>query len=559
MFPIVGIGASAGGLRAISHFLDAMPGDSGCAFVVVVHLDPTHESAFASLLANHTTMPVADIRDQMAAEPNRVHVIVPDRTLTILDGALRLSDPAVPRGQRHPIDAFFESLAEDCQERAIGIVLSGTGSNGSHGLREIRARGGMTLVQDPESAQFDGMPRSAISAGVADQVLAPEKMPEVLLHYVRHSYVSTRDGIQTTMADESSVLDTILTIVRDWSGHAFGGYKENTLLRRIHRRMGLNDVQTLADYADVLSANPGEIKALSTDLMISVTGYFRDPEAWQALDTAVLAPLVTERQTGAPVRLWVPACASGEEAYSLAMLAFERAEATGKQFDVKIFASDPQKGNLAAAREGIYHAAAVEAISPERLNRFFDPIGDAYQVKKDLRERIVFAPHDLLRDPPFSHLDLISCRNILIYLDKQAQRKIIARFHFALREGGALFLGNAETIDNGDGLFEQVSKKWRIYRRLGPTRYDILNFPGLDPEARQGGNVLARLNRALFTRPADLAQRALLERFAPAAVLIDRKGHILYFHGATGGYLQQPTGEPSTDLVGMARKGLQAR
>ena len=273
----------------------------------------------------------------------------------------------------------------------------------------------------------------------------------------------------------------------------FGGYKRSTLLRRIHRRMGLNDLETLADYAERLRANPAEIKALTRDLMISVTGFFRDPKAWEALDATVLAPLVAERKTGAEMRFWVPACASGEEAYSLAMLALERAEAACKQFDVKIFATDPQEDNLRAAREGIYPAATAETISPERLRRFFNTLDNSYQIKKELRERVVFAQHNLLSDPPFSRLDLISCRNLLIYLDGQAQGRILALFHFALREGGALFLGNAETIGRNDELFEQVTKKWRIYRRLGPTRHDILDFPVLGTPVRpQGGEVLAQ-------------------------------------------------------------------
>ncbi len=559
MTPIVGIGASAGGLEAVSRFLDAMPGDSGCAFVVILHLDPTRESALAQLLSRRTTMPVVEVADGMVAEPNRVHAIIPDRTLTISGGVLRLSEPAEPRGQRHPIDAFFEALADDCRERAIAIVLSGTGSNGTHGLREIRARGAMVLVQDPESAQFDGMPRSAISAGIVDHVLPPEKMPEALLQYVRHGHFNAPYEMEPGLPDETPLLETILTVVRSQSGHEFRSYKRAMLLRRIHRRMGLNNLKKITDYAELLLANRDETIALAKDLMISVTGFFRDPKAWKELDAKVLARLVTEGKAGAPMRFWVPACASGEEAYSLAMLAFERAEAAGKHFDVTIFATDPQEDNLRIAREGLYPAAAAEVISPDQLSRFFDKLDTSYRVKQELRERVLFAQHDLLHDPPFSRLDLIACRNVLIYLNQQAQERVTALFHFALRQGGALFLGNAEALGRNDGLFEQISKKWRIYGRFGPTRHDLVDFSRFGGSAgSKGGEVFTRPGPEPVARVVDEARRALLQRYAPASVLVDQKGRIHYFHGATEDYLQQPTGQPTRDLLGMAREGLRA-
>ena len=554
---VVGIGASAGGIDALYRFFGSMPADSGLAFVVILHLDPRHHSELASLLGRRTAMPVVDVVDGIRIEPNRVYVIVPDKSLRIDGDQLRLSEPGEPRGHRHPVDVFFVSLAEHRHERAIAIVLSGTGSNGTQGMREVKASGGLAVVQDPATAQFDGMPRSAIAADVADNVTSPENMPEILLRYARHGYMADPDGLAAEASGAQPVLDPVLALLRARSGHDFRNYKRGTLERRIHRRMGLANQETLAEYADLLRSNPSELAALGKDLMISVTGFFRDPEAWAALDEMVLAPLVAERD--AEIRIWVPACATGEEVYSLAMLVVERARARHKMLNLKIFATDSQETNLAAARGGTYPAAAVSAITPERLRRFFDRLDGSYQIKKELRELIVFASQNLLRDPPFSHLDLISCRNLLIYLDPEAQKRVVALFHFALREGGRLFLGNAETVGRHENLFDTVSKKWRIYRRLGPTRHDIVEFPLLDTHARlQHAEEPARPD-AEPVRVAEVARRALLDRYAPASVLVDQKGRILYFHGPTGDYLEPPPGEPTRDLLAMARDGLRQR
>ncbi len=557
--PVVGIGASAGGIEALSRFFDSMPTDSGLAFVVVLHLDPRHHSELASLLGRRAAMPVVDIVDGVRIEPNKVYVIVPDRSVRVDGDRLRLFKPTEPRGHRHFVDVFFGSLAEHRRERAIAIVLSGTGSNGTQGMKEVKAVGGLTMVQDPETAQFDGMPRSAITAGMADHITAPEEMPEILLRYARHPYMADPDGLAAEASDAQPILDPVFALLRARSGHDFRNYKQSTLQRRIHRRMGLTNRGTLTEYADLLRSNPEEIAALVKDLMISVTGFFRDPEAWAALDEMVLAPLIADLDADAEIRIWVPACATGEEAYSLAMLVVERARATHKTFNVKIFATDSQETNLAVARDGAYPAAAVSAIPLERQRRFFDRIDGSYQIKTELRELIVFASQNLLRDPPFSRLDLISCRNLLIYLDPEAQKRVVAMFHFGLREGGHLFLGNAETVGRHESLFDTVSKKWRIYRRLGPTRHDIVAFPPLGAHTRlQHAEEPARPD-AEAVRVAEVARRALLDRYAPASVLIDQKGRILYFHGPTGDYLEQPSGEPTRDLLAMARDGLRPR
>ncbi|ASY73442.1 PAS domain S-box protein [Sinorhizobium fredii] len=554
---VVGIGASAGGIEALGSFFDAMPTNSGCAFVVVLHLDPKRESEMARILSGRTTMSVAQVEDGMALAPDHVYVIAPDTDLRLVDGGLKVSRPSEPRGQRHPVDVLFASIAAEQRERSVAIVLSGTGSDGTEGLKEIRAEGGMSLVQAPETAKFDGMPRSAILAGLADHVLAAEKMPETLLAYVQHGYVSAPSEVEPTFPKGEVTIERVLEVLRARGGHDFGSYKRNTLKRRIHRRMGLRNTGTLADYLNDLRINPEEVATLVADLMISVTGFFRDPEAWKALAELVIAPLVAERERGASVRVWVPACATGEEAYSVAMLITEHAEATEKHFDLKVFATDAQEDNLRKARDGIYPAAALAGCPPGRVRRFFEKLDGSYQVSKELRDMVVFAPQNLLRDPPFSRLDIVSCRNFLIYLEPEAQQRIIAQCHFALRPDGHLFLGNAETIGRHDDLFETVSKKWRIYRRVGPTRHDLIDYR--PPRGSVGTGVAGEpppMRPEAASPVADIARRALLERYAPASVLIDHKGRVVYFHGTTRDYLEQPSGEPTRDLLTMARDGL---
>lgn len=558
--PVIGIGASAGGIEALSRFFEVMPADSGCAFVVVLHLDPKRKSELARILSSHTTMPVGQVEDGMRLAANHVYVIAPDSDLKVSDGGLHVSRPTEPRGQRHPVDVLFSSLAVDQRERAIAIVLSGTGSNGTEGLRDIRAEGGMSLVQSPETAKFDGMPRSAIAADMADHVLAPEKMPDTLLAFIRHGYVAAPAEIEATSPDGRATLSHVLELLRARGGNDFRGYKHSTLRRRVYRRLGLRNIETLDEYIDALRTSPDEVTSLVGDLMISVTGFFRDADAWKALAELVMAPMVEERESGASIRVWVPACSTGEEAYSLAMLATEHAEAAGKRFDLKVFATDAQENNLRKARDGIYPAAAMAGFPTSRLTRFFEKLDGSYQVSKELRDMVVFAPQNLLRDPPFSRLDLVSCRNFLIYLEPDAQQKIIALCHFALRQGGNLFLGNAETIGRHEDLFETVSKKWRIYRRLGPTRHDLIEYPPprgqSEPRTMESPSPSASDPSA---SAAEIARRALLERYAPASVLIDQKGRVLYFHGTTRDYLENPPGEPTRDLLSMTRDGLAAK
>ncbi len=556
---VVGIGASAGGVEALSKFFDAMPPDSGAAFVIVLHLDPTRESQMAHVLSSYTKMTVVQVADDMPIHANSVYVIAPDKDLTVSKGLLQLAEPAESRGHRHPVDVLFRSLAADQGERAIAIVLSGTGSNGTDGLKEVKAAGGLILIQDPASAKFDGMPRSAIAAGMADHIVAPEAMPEILVRYINQEYIADPHNGETADSIAQPTIDQILTLLFTRTGNDFRNYRRSTLQRRIQRRLGLKNIDMLSDYLNDLRANAEEAPLLVKDLLINVTSFFRDAEAWKTLATLVIAPLVGGRDTGASIRAWVPGCSTGEEAYTLAMLISEQAIAAGKKFDVKIFATDAREDNLKTARDGIYPAAAVTGLSSTRQRQFFDKLDASYQVKKEIRGMVVFAPQNLLRDPPFSHLDLVSCRNLLIYLEPEAQQSIIALFHFSLEEDGTLLLGNTETLGRHEAMFEIISKKWRIFRRAGPARLEIINFPVLRGTAHLSKNsdvTTPHLTNGISAPAGDIARRALLEHFAPAAVLIDRNCRVVYFHGSTGNYLEQPTGEPSKDLFLLTRDGL---
>lgn len=553
-FPIVGIGMSAGGLEVATAFLNAMPANSGMGFVIVQHLDPTRESMLVELLSRETGMPVVKIEDGMPVEPNRVHVIVPAKTLLIRGGVLHLVEPEAPRGHRHPIDSFFSALAQDQKAKAIAIVLSGAGSNGTAGLADIKQAGGICIAQDPATAKFDSMPRHAIASTHVDLVLAPEAMPEALLRYAHHSYVlAPRPELELGDASKKSAagLDDVLALLHARAGHDFSQYKHNTLSRRVHRRMGLAQLEDLGQYLDLLAREPDEAAALVQDLLIHVTAFFRDAEAWEALDAKVIAPIVADAQNGQAIRVWVPACSTGEEVYTIAMILIERCEAAGKDIAIKVFGTDTAERHLSEARKATFPGSMVEGLSSERIERFFDKLDDNYyRVKPAVREKVIFAPQNVLKDPPYSRMDLVSCRNLLIYLTPAAQEKVLSLAHFALREGGYLFLGNAETVGQRDHLFECVSKRWRIYRRLGSGRSTMLEFSQWP--IREGPVRSADAQPKL----ADIALKSLAERFAPASVLIDKSYRVLHFHGSTEEFLAQPAGPPTFDLLSLAREGL---
>jgi two-component system CheB/CheR fusion protein len=555
---VVGIGASAGGLDAFKRFLSAMPPRSGMAFVLVPHLDPDHKSMMPELLARMTPMPVAEAQNGKAIEANRVYIIPPNRYLAIRDGRIRLTPPEEPRALRTAIDSFLRSLAENQKERAIGIILSGTGSHGVLGLSAIKLAGGMVMVQDPETAEYDQMPKAAIAAGAVDYVLAPERMPEALLRYVEQPYVTAEGGEEDPRL-EATGLTRILALLKARTRYDFRCYRKTMLMRRIQRRMGLAHVQRLSDYVDRLRAEPEEVSALYKDLLIGVTQFFRDPEAFRLLEERVIPELVELQEGELPVRVWVAGCATGEEAYSLGILLLERFAAARRPPAIQVFATDIDEGSLEIARQGVYPESIVADLTADRLERFFVKSDEHhYQVGKQLRERIVFAPQNLLADAPFSRLDLISCRNLLIYLEPTVQEKVLALLHFALNDRGYLLLGPSESLGRRPDGFEAVSKKWRLYRRSGSSRREPVALP-----VAAADEVRTRPPRPELAAAApslgQLTQKLLLDAYGPAAVLIDARYDVLYYFGNTSNYLELPAGEPTRNLLSMARDGLRNR
>ncbi len=454
-FPIVGIGASAGGLDAFKAFLTALPPGTGMAFVLVQHLDPIHVSLMAGLLSGHTAMPVTQAAEGVSIEPNRVYLIPPGVSLAAAGGKLHLSELSERHGARTAFDIFLRSLAEDCGERAICVVLSGTGSDGSEGLKAVKSKGGFVIVQEPSEAAFDGMPKSAIQTGQADLILPVAGMPAALIERMNHLRLSDEKPDANNGVDGGFL--EVLALVRTKTGHDFSLYKTGTLTRRIERRMAMAGITGTARYIEKLNAEPSELDSLAHDLLINVTEFFRDPAAFNALAESVIPGMVAQHPDR-PLRIWAPGCSTGEEAYSLAMLFLEAIAATKRPIKLQVFASDLDPLAIAFARAGVYGRETESQVSPERLRRFFVHEGGDYRVARELRDAVVFTVQDLLADPPFSRLDLISCRNVLIYLQPSAQEQILSLFHFALRAGGVLFLGRSETVGRLKGRFEPSTK-----------------------------------------------------------------------------------------------------
>ncbi|HEX4609806.1 MAG TPA: chemotaxis protein CheB [Urbifossiella sp.] len=551
-FPVVGIGASAGGLEAYTEFLQACPADAGMAYVLVQHLPPDRESLLVEILARQTRMPVAEVTDGQVVEPDSVYVIRPGRTLTVRDGRLRLGPELAARGHGRPVDDFFRSLAEEQQQRAVAVVFSGMGSNGTAGAEAVKAVGGLVIAQEPDSAKFPAMPRSLVDAHLPDFILRPAEVPAALAKYARQPYAADDHAAADASARDEPTLADVLAVLRTRTRHDFSGYRKPTLLRRVRRRMGFGQFAAMGDYVKALRQTPGEVTALADDLLIHVTGFFRDPEAWDALKEKVIGPLADGRADGAEVRCWVTACATGEEAYTLAILLAEAAEARGKRFDVKVFATDMAARALGLARAGVFPNGIESEVTPERLGRFFDQDENSYRVRKELRELVVFAPQNVLQDPPFSRLDVATCRNLLIYLEPDTQRRLLALLHFGLREGGALMLGSSESAAPADGDFEAIDKRHRIFRRVGPTRAGTLDLPALTAIAREARPAPGGPPRPAPPAAAQLVSRALLDRHTPAAVAVDAAGQLVHVHGDTARFLTVPTGGPTLDLLALA-------
>lgn len=561
--PIVAaIGASAGGVEAIRTFFQALPADLGIAFVVVMHLAPEYPSELAAILGTYTNMPATQVTDAVHLEANQIYVIPPNRSLLVTDSTLATLPFTEPRGQRAPIDLFFRSLAE-AHGDGFALIFSGSGSDGSVGLKSVKENGGLVLVQEPTEATFDGMPRSAIATGLADLVLPVRQLAARMADLV-HSKTQLQAVLASTdtealAEDDELTLRRILTQVQARTGSDFSQYKRLTLLRRLGRRMQVNRTAHLRDYLALLRESNTEVQVLFTELLISVTTFFRDPTAFEALRTQVIAPLLAAKSPDLPLRIWVPGCATGEEAYSLAMLLLEEASQRGLRPYFQIFATDLAEEALTTAREGRYSAAIQADVSPERLLRFFTKEGEHYRINKELRDTILFATHNLLKDPPFSRLDLISCRNLLIYLDRSLQEQVFGIFYYALRHdagrAGYLFLGTSETVT--EELFRTLDKRQRIFQlrereRSGlPTLPDLLlTTPSLRLPVTQAPRVPPPQTAATF-------HRQLLEDLAPPSILVDGAHNVLHLSETAGRYLQHPGGAPTRNLLELVRPELQ--
>jgi two-component system CheB/CheR fusion protein len=558
-FPIIGMGASAGGLEAFEQFFSAMPPESGIAFVLVSHLDPGHASMLAEILQRNTTMPVVEAQDQTIVRPNHVYVIPPNKDLAIFHGILQLSIPETARGQRLPINTFLRSLAEDQGERAICVILSGSGSDGTVGIRAIHGAGGVSFVQEPSTAKYDGMPASAIQSGLATYVLPADKIPEQLINYVK-SIVNTSVPPSVPVPAATNALNRIMMLLRSRTGNDFSQYKQTTVRRRIERRMMVHNLEDIEAYARYLRENPAEVQILFKEMLINVTSFFRDKEAFLALNREVLPRLFENKPDDYIFRVWVPGCASGEEAYSVAMLFREYMDAIKTDFKIQIYATDIDDDVIAIARAGIYPAAITVDVPPDRLRRFFVKAETGYRIKKEIREMVVFAIQNVIKDPPFTKIDLISCRNLLIYLEPELQNRVIPAFHYALRPGGVLLLSPSESIGEFTDLFSPLDKKWKIYQMkpsLSSTRALMaqrFSWTSDRSGIKEPGDPAATTEKINF---AELTKRVLLQSYAPPSLITDAKGDIIYVYGDTGKYLRPAEGHARMNVIDMAREGLQ--
>ena len=600
---IVALGASAGGLPALLEFLAHVPVDSGLAWVVVQHLDPTRETVLYRLLQRATEMPVHEAADLQRVTPDTVYVIPPNATLTLADGALHVVVPAEPRGRRHPIDDMFESLAQVMRQRAAGVVLSGAGTDGTRGLRAIHAAGGLTAVQQPETAEFDGMPRSALRTGVVALVGPPAALAQSIVQALQsrppsgpferppalgsaqdavlgQAWPALRCGASITPAerDGASGLDlpdpthqnpqrlmAILRLLQSRGGHDFFLYKRSTLLRRIERRMGIHHLADMQAYADLLARDDAERELLGKELLIGVTGFFRDTPVWHALKQEVLPALLQARGDGWHMRAWVAGCSTGEEAYSLAITFREVLEAHPglANCSLQVFATDLSQDAIDRARRGVYPAAISGEVSAQRLSRFFTPQGGGWRIAKEVREMVVFAPHDLAVDPPFTRLDLLSCRNLLIYLTAPLQRRLLPLFHYSLRPNGVLLLGSSETIGRFDDLFETTDARLRLYRRRSVTKplpVPDFSFRPVVPVPEPALKESALPSEEPSSPPSlqVIVEGYLMQQWAPPSVLVNERGDILYVNGRTGRYLEPAAGKANWNVHVMAREGLRA-
>jgi two-component system CheB/CheR fusion protein len=556
LFPIVGIGASAGGLEAIEQYLGNVPENSGMAYVVVQHLDPTHKGMLPELLQRISKMKVFQVKDRMRVIPNCIYVIPPNKIMSLSKGILHLFEPIHDRGQRLPIDFFLKSLADDLKELAVGLILSGMGSDGSLGIRAIKEKNGIIMVQDPKDAKFDSMPRNAIDSVIVDIVAPANELPRRLIEFLKHIPV-LRTEVEIEIKDKSS-LEKIVNLLRTYTGNDFSLYKKNTVYRRIERRMAIHKIDKIASYVLFLIENPKEIEILFKELLIGVTSFFRDALVWENLKETILPDIITKLQAGSILRAWVPGCSTGEEAYSLAIVFKEVLEKINPYggFSLQIFATDLDNEAIDIARKGIFSASIASEVSPERLKRFFLKTEEGYFINTEIREKVVFAHHNIMMHPPFTKIDILSCRNLLIYMEPELQKKMIGLFYYSLNPNGIMILGSSETLGTQSHLFTPLDLKWKIFKRtvtlLTP---DLMDFP----------STLSRTKAAIIEKEITyssagniqtLADQLLLQNYSPAGVLVNENGDIIYISGRTGKYLEPAVGKANMNIFAMLREGL---
>ena len=557
LFPIIGIGASAGGLEALEQLLRNIPDNSGMAYVVIQHLDPTQKGMLPELLQRTSKMEVFQAKDRMKVQPNCVYVIPPNKSMSILKGALYLFEPAEVRGMRLPIDFFLRSLADDQKEYAVGIILSGMGSDGSLGIGAIKEKNGIVIVQEPITAKFDSMPRNAINSGFADVVAPPQEIYLKLTEFLNH--VPTVKLDKDAGENSKSALEKIIILLRTHTGNDFSLYKKNTVYRRIERRMSVHKIDEINSYVHFLQKNPKEVHILFKELMIGVTNFFRDPLVWEKLKEKVIPEKVSKHQTGTPIRAWVSGCSTGEEAYSLAIVFKEVIEQINPHggLILQIFATDLDNDAIETGRKGIFPINIESDISPKRLKRFFTKIDDGYRINTEIRESIVFAQHNIIMHPPFTNIDFISCRNLLIYLDSELQQKLLGLFYYSLNPDGILLLGNSETLGSQSHLFTPENSSLKIYKRVNSIQNPALfDFPSSFSRLKMTNNENIAKDKPIVNIQT-LVDQLLLHQFSPASVLVNENGDILYISGRTGKYLEPAVGRANFNIFAMLRQGFQ--
>ena len=549
---IAGLGGSAGGFEAYEEFLKNLPPDTGIGYVIVSHLDPAKKDILPDLLQRFTRMPVVQAANDMDVEPNHVYIIPPNKDMTISGGALKLHESSTTKGIRMPIDVFLRSLAADRQEMAIAIILSGMGTDGVLGVKAIKEKNGTVMVQDPSDAKFDNMPQSAINTGMVDYVAPAHDLPEQLIDFEKnyHQLLSKKPNERPKAMSD---IEKMLHLVHRKTGHDFSEYKPSTVYRRIERRMTVHKFRELSEYVDHLNGHPEEIDLLFKELLIGVTNFFRDPEAFEILENEAVPELLKNVPPNSLIRVWVPGCSTGEEAYSIAMVLLE--SLGDRPNKVQIFATDIDTEAIEFARKGVYPDNIATDVSEERLNEFFTRDDGFYKIKKRVREMIIFAEQDVAHDPPFTGLDLISCRNLLIYVTQEMQNKIISLFAYSLNPGGILFLGSSETLGRMSDMFTTVNSKWKTYRRKDyATRREVQTIIPVSTSSP-----MERMRtQAMGIKPpmSELIHQVLLDEFSPPAAIVDQNGEVVYIHGRTGKYLEPAPGKASMNIIGMSRKGL---